>query len=106
MAHSDEKYKCERFSDCPYTGTTPINKKPWGDWPAGETDESEEEDQAEKSDIDIEEGSEKEMVIEEPAAQDTNNPAEENEIWDEKEEKELKQAVTASLSLRTRRKML
>ena len=27
--HSDEKYKCEQKSDCPYTGTTIINKIPW-----------------------------------------------------------------------------
>ena len=57
--HSDEKYKCEEMSDCPYTGTTVINKEPWGDWPAGEddgeTEESEEEDQGEESYIDSEE---------------------------------------------------
>ena len=27
--HSDESYKCEKMSDCPYTGTTIINKIPW-----------------------------------------------------------------------------
>ena len=27
--HSDEKYKCKKMSDCPYTGTTIINKIPW-----------------------------------------------------------------------------
>ena len=39
VAHSDEKYQCEKMSDCPYTGTTVINKEPWGDWPALETEE-------------------------------------------------------------------
>ena len=34
VAHSDEKYQCEEMSDCPYTGTTVINREPWGDWPA------------------------------------------------------------------------
>ena len=44
------------MSDCPYTGTTLINKEPWGDWPAGEDDEeTQEEDQAEESDTDSEE---------------------------------------------------
>ena len=38
VAHSDEKYQCEEMSDCPYTGTTVINKEPWGDCPAGEDD--------------------------------------------------------------------
>ena len=33
--HSDEKYKCEEMSDCPYSGTTIINKIPW----AGEKDQ-------------------------------------------------------------------
>ena len=36
VAHSDGKYQCEEMSDCPFTGTTLINKIPWGDWPAGE----------------------------------------------------------------------
>ena len=31
VAHSDEKYQCEEMSDCPYTGTTVINKIPWDD---------------------------------------------------------------------------
>ena len=35
MDHSDEKYQCKKMSDCPYTGTTVINKIPWGDFPAG-----------------------------------------------------------------------
>ena len=38
VAHSDEKYQCKKMSDCPYTGTTVINKIPWGDWPAGESE--------------------------------------------------------------------
>ena len=38
MDHSDEKYQCKKMSDCPYTGTTVIEKIPWGDWPAGEED--------------------------------------------------------------------
>ena len=29
VAHSDGKYQCEEMSDCPYTGTTIINKIPW-----------------------------------------------------------------------------
>ena len=33
--HSEEKYQCEKMSDCPYTGTTVIEKRPWGDFPAG-----------------------------------------------------------------------
>ena len=33
--HSDESYNCKEMSDCPYTGTTIINKIPWGDCPAG-----------------------------------------------------------------------
>ena len=32
--HSRENYNCEKRSDCPYTGTTIINKIPW----AGEKD--------------------------------------------------------------------
>ena len=44
--HSDESYKCEKMSACPYTGTTIINKIPW----AGEAGETQEEDQAEESD--------------------------------------------------------
>ena len=39
VAHSDEKYQCKRSPDCPYTGTTVINKIPWVDWPAVETEE-------------------------------------------------------------------
>ena len=38
VAHSDEKYQCKEMSDCPYTGTTLIEKILWGDWPAGEND--------------------------------------------------------------------
>ena len=34
--HSDERYQCQKMSDCPYTGTTIINKIPWPDWSAGE----------------------------------------------------------------------
>ena len=39
MAHSDARYQCKEMSDCPYTGTTFIEKIPWGDWPAAETEE-------------------------------------------------------------------
>ena len=46
--HSDEKYQCKEMSDCPYTGTTVINKEPWAHCPAGETGE---EDKGEESDI-------------------------------------------------------
>ena len=53
------------MSNCPYIGTTIINKIPWGDWPAGETQE---EDQAEESDTNREEDREEKMIIEEPAA--------------------------------------
>ena len=35
LHHNDESYQCW-MSDCPYTGTTLINKIPWGDCPAGE----------------------------------------------------------------------
>ena len=44
VAHSDDKYQCERMSDCPYTGTTVINKIPWGNCPAVEDGETEEEE--------------------------------------------------------------
>ena len=27
--HSDKEYQCEEMSDCPYTGTTLIQKTPW-----------------------------------------------------------------------------
>ena len=30
--HSDEKYQCKKMSDCPYTGTTVIEKIPWEGW--------------------------------------------------------------------------
>ena len=40
VIHSDEKYKCERMSDCPYTSTTIINKIPW----TGEKDHEDQED--------------------------------------------------------------
>ena len=70
--HSDESYKCEKMSACPYTGTTIINKIPWGDCPAdsdsdsssqhssateSEAGETQEEDQAEESDTNREEES-------------------------------------------------
>ena len=43
VAHSDgTNYHCSKVSDCNYTGTSLINKRPWGDCPAGETGESEE----------------------------------------------------------------
>ena len=29
MDHSDKKYRCEKMSDCSYTGTNIINKIPW-----------------------------------------------------------------------------
>ena len=40
VAHSDEKYQCKEMSDCPYTGTTVMEKIPWGDCPAGEIKET------------------------------------------------------------------
>ena len=56
-----EVWRCEhdqrKMSACSYTGTTIINKIPWGDWPAGETQE---EDQAEESDTNREEVREEE----------------------------------------------
>ena len=70
VAHSDGKYQCEEMSDCPYTGTTVINKEPWGDWPAGEADGEEE------SESDSEEDSEKE-IFESTAA--TSTPARQQE---------------------------
>ena len=39
MDHTDVDHQCQAMSDCPYTGTTVINKTPWADWPAGEDDE-------------------------------------------------------------------
>ena len=44
--HSDEKYQCKKMSDCPYIGTTVVNKIPWGDWPVGESDQSDDSDSA------------------------------------------------------------
>ena len=41
--HSDEKYRCEEMSDCPYTGTTIINKIPW----------TEKKDQEDLEDLDL-----------------------------------------------------
>ena len=29
VSHSDGKYQCKEMSDCPYTGTTLIEKIPW-----------------------------------------------------------------------------
>ena len=63
MAHSDEKYQCEEMSDCPYTGTTLINKIPWGDWPAWPADE---------------------YVF--PESDDSDSPAEENKREEKQEE--------------------
>ena len=40
--HSDESYNCEEMSACPYTGTSIINKIPWGDGTAN-VDESDSE---------------------------------------------------------------
>ena len=64
VAHSDKNYKCKKMSDCPHTGTTVINNIPWGDYPAGESDQSEE------SDTNREEDREEEIIIEEPEAQE------------------------------------
>ena len=36
-------YQCEKMSDCPYTGTTLINKIPWEDCPALKESEEREE---------------------------------------------------------------
>ena len=97
--HSDENYKCRETSRrriCPYIGTTVIEKISWGDWPADEPDpdqsedsdwesdsssqhsvateseagDTQEEDQAEKSDTNREEDREEEIISEEPAAQE------------------------------------
>ena len=57
VAHSDEKYQCRKMSDCPYTGTTLINKIPWGDWPAGEDDGETEEDRENEESADPKEES-------------------------------------------------
>ena len=40
VAHSDKNYKCKKMSDCPYTGTTLINKikRPWV-WSPEEADQ-------------------------------------------------------------------
>ena len=54
------------MSPCPYTGTTIINKIPWGDCPAD----------AEESDINREEDREEEMIIEEPAVQEVEENVE------------------------------
>ena len=67
--------------NCPFTGTTIINKIPWGDCPADsdsdsssqhssatepEAGDTQEEDQAEESDTNREEDREEEIIIEEP----------------------------------------
>ena len=36
VAHSDEKYKCKKMSECPYTGTKVVIKQQWEDWPVDE----------------------------------------------------------------------
>ena len=38
--HSDGKYQCKEMSDCPYTGTTLIEKIPWGDCPVKEENQA------------------------------------------------------------------
>ena len=72
MDHSDDKYQCKKMSDCPYIGTTVIEKIPWGDWPPGEDDGEEESE----SDTDSEEDSEKE-IFESTAT--TSTPARQQE---------------------------
>ena len=52
VAHSDCKYQCKEMSDCPYTGTTVIEKIPW----AGEAGANQEEDLVEESDTNKEDG--------------------------------------------------
>ena len=42
--HTNDRYQCKEMSDCPYTGTTLINKIPWGDYPGGEPKSSEDPD--------------------------------------------------------------
>ena len=77
VAHSDGKYQCEEMSDCPYTGTTVINKISWGDWPGrGDDGEDDGETEESESDTDSEEDSEKE-IFESTAA--TSTPAREQE---------------------------
>ena len=39
--HADERHQCERMSDCPYTGTTVINKIPWDDGKIEKPEETE-----------------------------------------------------------------
>ena len=66
------------MSDCPYTGTTVINKELWGDWPSNEPKSYSRDivaTESEASDTDSEEDSEEEIPIEEPATQEN----EENE---------------------------
>ena len=46
LDHTHRSYTCKKIlsSDCPYTGTTLINKIPWGDYPGGEPKSSEDPD--------------------------------------------------------------
>ena len=52
----DVVWRCQhdirKILPCPFTGTTVINKEPWGDWPADEPEarNTQEADQAEESD--------------------------------------------------------
>ena len=41
MDHTDKSYQCKKMSDCPYTGTTVINKIPWDDGKIEKPEETE-----------------------------------------------------------------
>ena len=41
LSHAEENYHCKKMSDCPYTGTTLINKIPWDDGKIEKPEETE-----------------------------------------------------------------
>ena len=90
--HSDSNYECEQISDCPYTGCTIINKIPWGDWPAGEPELSEDSDGEEEDNEESKESEESEIQAKEVYSVETEQDQE-----DAQYEKDL--AAAASLSL-------
>ena len=72
--HSSESYKCW-MSDCPYIGTTIINNIPWGDWPAGEPESSEDSD-GEEDDEEYEESEDSEIQAREEVSVETEQDQE------------------------------
>ena len=97
-----EKYQCKKMSDCPYTGTTLINKRPW----AGEAGDTKEEDQAEESDTNREEDREEEIISEEPAAQEMEENVavkEDGESLEASTNNQAEEELELAMALLTRR---